>query len=64
MEKNYRKARKEAGIKLEQAAVHLGISVSTLLSWERGSTQPTATKLADMAQLYGVTTDYLLSIAG
>lgn len=61
-EQNYRKAREKAGIKAERAAVELGVSISTLFSWERGDTSPNADKLVDMTQLYGVSANYLLSI--
>ena len=62
-EQNYRKARKDAGIKVEQAAAALGVSVTTLLNWERGDTTPGADNLADMARLYGVSADYLIQLA-
>jgi transcriptional regulator with XRE-family HTH domain len=61
-EKKYRDARKQAGIKLELAAVKLDVSIATLLNWERGVTKPNANNVRDMALLYGVTSDYLLGI--
>ena len=61
-EQNYRKARERAGIKAEQAAVELGVSISTLFSWERGDTSPNADTLKDMAHLYGMKIDYLLAL--
>lgn len=61
-EQNFRKARKDAGIKVEQAAVELGVSVTTLLNWERGDTKPDADKLAAMAKLYHTSADYLLQL--
>ena len=57
---NYRKARIEAGIKAEKAAVELGISLTTLYNWEKGATSPGADDLIAMANLYGVKVDYLL----
>lgn len=60
---NYRKAREDAGIKAEQAAVSLGVSITTLYSWERGETSPDADKLVLMSQLYGKKVDYLLALA-
>lgn len=62
-EQNFRKARKDAGIRIEQAAVELGVSATTLLSWERGDTKPDADKLVLMAKLYDVSADYLLQLA-
>ena len=60
---NYRKARVEAGIKAEKAAVELGISVATLFNWERGDTSPDADKLVLMSKLYDKPVDYLLALA-
>ena len=61
-EQNYRKAREDAGIRPERAATELGISITTLFSWERGETSPTANKLVDMSNLYGKKIDYLLAL--
>lgn len=62
-EQNYRKAREAAGIKAERAAVELGVSISTLFNWERGETAPNARNIKDMAALYKVSADYLISMA-
>lgn len=62
-EQNFRKARKAAGIRAEQAAADLGVSITTLLNWERGDTKPDADKLAAMAKLYRTSADYLLQLA-
>ena len=59
---NYRKAREEAGIKAERAAAELNVSITTLFSWERGNTSPSADKLLEMSKLYGTKIDYLLSM--
>lgn len=59
---NYRKAREEAGIKAEKAAVELGVSISTLFSWERGETSPSADKLVSMSSLYDKKIDFLLAL--
>ena len=59
---NYRNARKKAGIKAEQAAVTLGVSITTIMNWERGYTNPDANKVKAMAELYGVSPDYLLAM--
>lgn len=61
-DRNYRKARESAGIKAEQAAVELGVSISTLFSWERGETSPNADKLIAMSNLYDKKVDYLLAL--
>ena len=62
-DKKYRDARKSAGIRPERAAVELGVSITTLLNWERGITKPNANNIRDMARLYDVTSDYLLGIS-
>lgn len=62
-EKNYRKARKEANVRPERAAAELGVSITTLLNWERGNTMPNAQNIYDMAKLYGTTANYLLGLA-
>ena len=48
-EQNYRKARKDAGVKIEQAAASLGVSITTLLNWETGKTKPNAQNIKAMA---------------
>lgn len=60
---NYRKAREQAGIRAERAAAELGVSITTLYSWEKGLTSPTTDKLIDMSKLYGARVDYLLALA-
>ena len=61
-DKKYAKARKDAGIKREEACVKLGISISTLANWESGKTKPDANNIYDMATVYGVSADYLLGL--
>lgn len=61
-EQNYRKAREEAGIRPERAAAELGVSITTLFSWERGETSPNADKLVSMSGLYDKRIDYLLAL--
>lgn len=60
-QQNYRKARRDAGIKAEVAAAKLNVSLSTLFNWERGDTNPDANKVKEMAEMYGVSADYLLT---
>lgn len=59
---NYRKARENAGIKAERAALELNVSITTLYNWERGETNPDADKVRAMAALYRVSPDYLLAM--
>mgnify|MGYP002514597916 CR=1 FL=1 len=62
-QQRYRKARKDAGVKIEQAAASLGVSITTLMNWEIGKTNPNARNIKEMSELYGVTADYLIGIA-
>jgi len=61
-DQNYRQARIDAGLKPEQAAAELGVSITTLFNWERGETSPDADKLVKMAALYDAKIDYLLAL--
>ena len=58
----YRKARQDASIRAETAASKLGVSITTLLNWERGDTMPNAENIRSMAELYKVSSDYLLGM--
>jgi len=58
----YREARKQAGIRPERAAAELGVSITTLLSWERNDTRPNADNIRKMAQLYGMSADVLIGV--
>lgn len=61
-EQNYREARKDANVKPERAAAELGVSITTLLNWERGETSPDADKLVEMARLYNTSPNHLLNL--
>lgn len=58
----YREARHAALIRAESAAAEMGVSITTLLNWERGVTKPNADNIRDMAKLYKVSSDYLLGL--
>lgn len=60
MSQNIKKAREIAGLSQKQVALELGVSAPTVSDWESGKICPTAKKLARLAQLLGVSTDYLL----
>lgn len=47
-------------LKLTEAAQMLGVSQPTLSAWESGRKSPSLNSLLQMAELYEVTTDYLL----
>lgn len=60
MQPQYREARKLKKIKLTDAAKMLGVSQPTLSGWEGGRMSPNPEKLMRMADLYGVSVDFLL----
>lgn len=60
MQPQYREARKLKKIKLTDAAKILGVSQPTLSGWEGGRMSPNPEKLMRMADLYGVSVDFLL----
>ncbi|MBR6222743.1 MAG: helix-turn-helix transcriptional regulator [Lachnospiraceae bacterium] len=43
-------------------AKHIGVSRSSVNSWEMGLSLPTIDRLIDLAQLFHVSTDYLLGL--
>jgi len=60
MPKKFREARQINKLKVIEAAAKLGISQPTLSAWEGGRKSPSVEGLEKMADLYGVSTDYLL----
>lgn len=48
------------GIKSSEAAEALGVGYNALNTWERGFKNPTIENLEKMADIYGVSVDYLL----
>lgn len=60
MPRNFKKARQINKLKVIEAAEKLGISQPTLSAWEGERKSPSIEGLEKMADLYGVTTDYLL----
>ena len=60
MSRQFKVARRMNHLKLNEAADKLGVSQPTLSSWESGRKTPTVDNLIKMADLYGVTTDFLL----
>ena len=57
---NIKKARIAAGLSQKYIALTLNVACPSVCNWERGKTSPTPEKLAALADLLGVTTDYLL----
>lgn len=60
MLRRFKEARKMNNLKLTVVSQMLGVSQPTLSSWEAGRKSPTLETLEKMADLYGVSTDYLL----
>lgn len=52
-------ARVNAGYKQIDIATKLGISKTTVISWEKGRTAPRADQLVELSKLYGISMDYL-----
>ena len=53
--------RKHAGMSQAELAQALGVSPSAVGMYEQGRREPSAQTLIDMAQVFGVTTDFLLT---
>lgn len=53
-------ARSNAGMSQRAVAAALGVSDAAVSMWETGKTQPRASLLIKIAELYGCTTDELL----
>jgi|LSQX01.1.fsa_nt_gb transcriptional regulator with XRE-family HTH domain len=58
--KRLKKARNNKDLTQEEAAKRLGITFQALSNYERDYRDPDTTLLAKIAELYDVTTDYLL----
>ncbi|MBE6810800.1 MAG: helix-turn-helix transcriptional regulator [Ruminococcaceae bacterium] len=57
-----KKLRKEKNITQEQLAEYLGISSRAISQWECGKTMPDISQLPIIANIFNVTTDYLLGV--
>ena len=62
MGKRLKELREERGYTQKQIADKLGLNSVTYLHYEKEQREPPLALLADMAQLYGVTVDYLLGL--
>jgi len=60
---NLKHARKSAGIRQSDLAKMLGVSQGNISDWERGLKNPSAQKVRDMAEILGVSADYLLDVS-
>ena len=57
----FRDARISAGLSVSQVMKNIGVSDAAVYQWETGVTRPNAKRLLEIARLYGVTVDDLLS---
>ncbi|MGI6094779.1 MAG: helix-turn-helix domain-containing protein [Lachnospiraceae bacterium] len=64
MPRQFKEARQINKLKMTEAAGKLGISQPTLSAWEGKRKSPSIDGLEHMADLYGVTTDFLLGRTG
>jgi transcriptional regulator with XRE-family HTH domain len=46
----------------DEVASAIGVSKSTVLKWEAGTSEPSGTNLVKLANLFGCTPDYLLDM--
>ena len=61
---SFRKARLNAGLTVAQVMEELPVSDAAVYPWEPGVTTPSATRLPEIAKLYGCTVDELLRSDG
>ena len=54
--------REKAGLTQKQLAKRLGISRSEVNSWEMSLSTPSSIYLVELSRIFGVSTDYLLSL--
>lgn len=47
-------ARKNAGFTQAEAAEHIGVSISTVVNWEKGRTSPKQTEINKICSLYQI----------
>lgn len=55
-----RECRENAKLSQKYVALTLGIAPPSVANWERGKTNPTHENIMKLADLYGVSVDYLL----
>ncbi len=60
MDNRFKAARMRKGITQKEAAITLGVSVQAVSYWETGARMPSKKTLSELADLYGVTVDYLI----
>ena len=58
---DFERLRNKAGLSQEALARVMGLSRMTIANWEKGKTEPSASQIKVLADIFGVTTDQLLS---
>lgn len=51
--------RVNSGMKQTEWAESLGVTVNTVISWEKGKTEPTLSHLRKMSELSGIPMDFI-----
>lgn len=51
--------RVNSGMKQTEWAESLGVAVNTVISWEKGKTEPTLSHLRKMSELSGIPMDFI-----
>lgn len=57
---HYKEARKRKGISQAMLSAQIGVSQGSISQWEIGKTEPDVQNVLKLADLYGVSTGYLL----
>lgn len=57
---SFRTARLAAGLSVQEVVAKLKVSDAAVYMWETGQLHPRASRLPEIAKLYGVTVDELL----
>lgn len=57
---DFERLRNKAGLSQEALARVMGLSRMTIANWEKGKTEPSASQIKFLADIFGVTTDQLL----
>lgn len=51
--------RVNANMKQKEWAEKIGVSVATVINWEKGNTEPTLSQLRKMSELSGIPMDFI-----
>lgn len=52
-------ARVNAGMTQEEAAKHMHVGKQTIVSWEKGTSEPKMSQGKELSKLYGIPIDYI-----